>query len=105
MKTILQLQKDLITNWQDATQALATRFKDKYFGKDAEMWWVADNIGGTLEISDHYFSLDDMLISLKQNVTITNMFGYYSFDLDNAMKGKTRINYKTWLQLIKSKLK
>ena len=104
MKTIPQLQKDLISNWQDATQALATRFKDKYFSKDAEMWWVADNIGGTLEISDHYFNLDFIITSIDKNVTITNMFGYYSLDLDNAMENKTRINYKTWLQLVKSKI-
>ena len=94
-------QKDLIKNWEEATQAIATRFRNKYFSKDAEIWWVGDEIGGVLYINDHFFSLDNILISLRENVSITNMFGYYSFDLDSAMDNKTRINYKTWLKMIK----
>jgi hypothetical protein len=32
--------------WEEATESLRLLFVDKYFGKDPEHYWIADDIGG-----------------------------------------------------------
>lgn len=87
--------------WERATDELTRRFTLKYFGKDTEHWWVADEIGGVACINDYFFNIGDMSDFLRYNYTIKAMFEYYDYTMDCYENNKERLNIKTWRHLKK----
>lgn len=86
-------------DWEIATDKLAEAFALKYFGKDVEMDWVADQIGGVLMIADYFFGVNEMADYLRYNYTRKAMFAYYDYSLKCHEKGETLINIKTYLHI------
>jgi hypothetical protein len=70
-----------LQTWEAHTNYLARHFALKYFGKDKEDWWVADEIGGVYHINDYFFNLDTMVQFLKHNYSVKKMFEYYDYQL------------------------
>ena len=87
--------------WEQMSDNLAYRFTQRYFGKDSEYYWIADEIGGTIEVGDHLFSLDEMVQFTRHKYTKDKMFEYYDYALEKGMKNDTPINIKNWKLTIK----
>ena len=88
--------KDTFGIWEQMSDNLAHRFTQKYFGKDSGYYWIADEIGGTIEVGDYLFSLDDMVQFTRHKYTKDKMFEYYNYALETAMKDEAPINIKNW---------
>jgi len=93
------MSKELVKNWETATQAIANRFVAKYFGKTSYSEWISDEIGGCISIGDYYFSLDRMIETLKYNATRKKLFEYYDYELGRGMVDKKpEINFKNFVK-------
>ena len=93
--------------WEMVTQSLVEAFTLKYFGKDVESWWVADEVGGVLFINDYFFNLRDITDYIRYYYPKEKMFEYYDYALKCAERGKSNpsINIKNfrWLKSKKKK--
>jgi hypothetical protein len=87
--------------WQTTTNSLMELFVEKYFGKDAEYYWIADCIGEVLYVNDRFFDLKDIVDFIQYRYTADQMFDYYDYRLDLQEKGKSPINIKNWKRLKK----
>lgn len=72
--------------WIINTDELAKTFAEKYFGKDSDQWWVADEIGGVYFINDYFFNLLEMVEFLRYKYTRKMMFDYYEYKLEFEQK-------------------
>lgn len=88
-------------NWECATSELAYYFKVRYFDKEADSYWIADEVGGVYVIADYFFNIGDMVDFLRHNYTKKDMFTYYDHALDCATNHKECLNIKTWRHLKK----
>ena len=73
-------------------------FTIKYFGKDAECWWVNDEIGTIFYVNEHWFSFEDMLFCICKNISSKKLFECYSkfeeqIDTDNQLESKPFIEF------------
>lgn len=90
----------LLQDWDIATSALTEHFIKKFFGNDAEWWWVSDDIGTVLYVNDFFFEIHEIVMALKLKPTITQLIKYY-FQRDVTQGGKG-LNLNTFLKLKKS---
>ena len=75
--------KDIITKWEKATDALANYFVEKYFGKNAsDVYWAGDEIGGVLTVNDYFFDNREICAILRLRLSKKAMFERY----DNNLK-------------------
>jgi hypothetical protein len=97
------MNKDL-QNWYKATDKLAKSFTKHYFGKDAEMWWIAGQVGGVLFINDRFYSIQDIVDYIQYKYSEKDMFDHHDEMLRRAEKGMSiDANIKNWRQLRKKK--
>jgi hypothetical protein len=91
------MNKQILKEWEDASQKLTDCFIDKYFGKDATyVHWVADEIGGIVNINDYFFDLSNITDFLRCGYSKKEMFGYYNYRTD---EGCPTLNIKNWRKL------
>ena len=103
-KTLVINKNDLIDQYEFASESIAKFFCKKHFQGD-EHHWIAGDIGGMIEINDHYFNVMDMLQYLKNQYTSKQLFHYYEEALKAHEKRyfiPTIENYKK-LKLFKNK--
>ena len=91
--------KENLQRWTNETKELGDLFVLHYFGKDAENWWVADEIGGVLYVNDCFFNLSDIVDFIRYHYSKSKMFEYYDYRLKCTEKKKLPINIKTYRQL------
>ena len=96
--------KQILTNWENQTQLLADNFMSKYFCKgkkaDVDFFWVADEIGGVLSVSDYFFDLSDVIDALRYNIPINKLFSFYDYQLKCYEEKKEKeYNMKNWAKL------
>ena len=60
--------------------------------------WVANEVGGTVYISDYYIDFDDILRDINENIAERVFFDYYDYCMEAAHCGFTAPNYKSWLK-------
>lgn len=97
----------MIKDWEYETDKIAEEFARKYFGKDNDNWWVADEIGGVLCVGDYFFSLERILDALKYGATRKQLFDYYEIELNVGMNNRSKksvteiigYNFKNFLKL------
>jgi hypothetical protein len=77
--------KKQLKQYEVAVQELAEYFAKRYFKKDYEMYWVADEIGGTLCVNDYFFDVYDIAYFVKYNYSAKDMFEYYDEKLKVKM--------------------
>jgi len=92
--------KDTLKVWENISDNLAHIFTQKYFGRNSEYYWIADEIGGTIEVGDHFFSLGDMVQFTRHKYTKSQMFDYYDYALEKGIKNETPINITNWKLII-----
>ena len=93
------MKKELLTQWQKSTIDLAEYFVHHYFGRDAEAYWIADDIGGCMFVNDYFFNLSTMVDFIKYSYNKNKMFEYYQYTLDCNDKKKIPINIKSYRHL------
>ena len=88
--------KDTFGEWEQMSDNLAYRFTQRYFGKNSEYYWISDEVGGTIAVGDHFFSIDDMVQFTRHKYTKDKMFEYYDYAFRKVAKAETFINIKNW---------
>jgi hypothetical protein len=73
--------------YEVACDGLAKYFVERYFGKDAEYYWVAGHLGGTIEVADRFFDISEIAEFIRNKYSSKMMFQYYDKKLDADMKG------------------
>jgi hypothetical protein len=93
-------EKDIILSfWENSVDDVAEYFRLKYFGKNSESWWIAEEVGGVFYINDYFFNLKDMVDFIKYKYSSTKMFEYYEYSLGCAEEGVSPINIKNYKKL------
>ena len=100
----------MILDWEVETNCIAEEFARKYFGRDNDNWWVAEDVGGVLCVGDYYFSFDRILEAIKYKATRKQLFDYYDMELEVGMKMKSHksvteiigYNFKNYIKLTKN---
>lgn len=92
-----EVEEYRIKEWEKATQALADEFVLKYFGNDADAWWIADTIGGVFHVNSYFFDLADILESLKLDATFDQLVDYNDLRLEAFESGKTIANFTNYV--------
>lgn len=93
------MNKEQVKKWEKQTQELADYFVKKYFGKDVEVYWVADNIGGVLFVNDYFFNPQEMVDYFRYNYSKKQMFEHYEYNIECATNKIFAVNIKNYLKL------
>lgn len=88
--------KEHLTKWEQETDRLANLFVRHYFDREADTYWVADEIGGVLYVNDHFFDLNDIVDFIRYRYSKKKMFEYYDYALKMHEDKKTLINIKNY---------
>lgn len=99
----ITVNKSILERWENVSDDLAKYFVEKYFGKDAEQWWVADMIGSVLYVNDHFFDMEDICEFIRHKYSAKDMFKYYDYSQALSEKGEFPVNIKHWKKLCKNK--
>ena len=98
-----------LEKFDNAADALAKKFVDKYFGKDYiyddDYYWVGsqDQDREVLAVGDYFFSLEDIVNFIRYKFTEKEMFEYYDYALAKSLKEKVGINIRNWKKVDKKK--
>ena len=101
----------LISKWEDASNKIAQSFIFRHFGRTADWYWIGDIIGGTFEVADRFFIIQDTVDFEREHYTSEEMFAYYDQALDLAMKNsyqdskkkdKFIVNISNWKKICTS---
>jgi hypothetical protein len=68
--------------------SLVKYFVERYFGKDADYYWVGSEIGGVIDVCDRFFSTEDIANFLRHKYSAKMLFKYYDEKLECDSKGK-----------------
>ena len=90
-----------LQNWENETEELCQYFHDRYFGKNADIWWVSESIGGVLVIADYFFSLNDVVDFIRYSYSKKEMFNYYNYRLEYPDHDKPCVCIRDWRKLKK----
>ena len=86
-----------LKQWQIETDKLADHFIERYFGKNIERYWIADEIGGVLSVADYFFGVSDIVEFLRYHYSKDKMFEYYDYNLSCLEKGiENKYNIKSY---------
>lgn len=95
-----RLNEYMLGTYELACNELAEYFVTKYFGKDAEYYWIGDEVGGVIEVADRFFSMSDIADFVRHKYSAKMLFSYYDQKLDSDMKNKEwRYNIKNYKKL------
>lgn len=87
----------MLRAYEVAVDNLKDYFVKRYFGSDAEVWWVAGDIGGVLYVNDQFLSVIDMVEYLRSHYTVTEFFAHR--DYLAGMEYSPDYNIRSWKAL------
>ena len=94
-----------LEKFDNATDALAKKFVDKYFGKDYiyddDYYWVGsqDQDREVLAVGDYFFNLEMIVDALRYKATEKQLFDYYDMELELGMKEEEiEVNFKNFVK-------
>jgi hypothetical protein len=90
---------DIIAEFEEGVIHLSEYFVNKYFDKDPEMWWVADEVGGVLFVNDQFLSLEDMVQYIRARYTKPEFWAHR--DYLSEMQYIPEFNIRNWKKLRK----
>jgi len=97
--------KNILREYDNATDNLAKKFVAKYFYKDyvfdRDFYWVGnDEDQEVLAVSDFFFNLNRIVDALRYKATKKQLFDYHEKELELAMKNKKmKYNFKNYIKL------
>ena len=77
-----------LKQWEEETEMLTEYFVERYFGKDADWFWIAGDVGGCIEVGDYFFNLANIVDFIRYKYTRKQMFEWYNYIIDYGMKPK-----------------
>lgn len=80
---------------------LCNKYIKKLFGEDYESYysfWIGDESGGVFCYSDQYYSFDDIMFAVNNDVSIEKLDEYNDYTLENYYKHNTFISFKNYLK-------
>lgn len=88
--------KELINNYETSINNIIAEFEKKH-GVVAELW-IGDDVGGVCNFGDYYLNFSDILIDLKSDAPLGEIFKWYNATLNQLdKKRKVKINYDIWI--------
>ena len=70
--------KNQLFEWERSTNLLATAFIEKYYPDYIDDWyWIGDEIGDILIISDVFLNVDHMVDALRYDATLDQWHDWY----------------------------
>ena len=93
-----------LVKYEQACEDITNLFARKYFGKDVEVSFVADDKTGVACIADYFFRIRDMYEYLKEKYTRKDMFEHYDYELKCTEEKETSFNIENWRAINKSRL-
>jgi hypothetical protein len=91
--------KKLVRNWNESTNSIAVYFANRYFGPDAETYWVAYMRGGVFHINDFWFNISDMIDYIENDYSFDEIHDHYYYAADCYLDGKDPIKISAWKKL------
>lgn len=81
---------DKLDLYLTACNQLASKFIIEYFSdcNYSDYNWVADDVGGVLNVNDFYFSMADIVEAMKVRPTQKQLFDYYDYCMNQHLKQK-----------------
>jgi hypothetical protein len=70
--------KEKLEELEKATNDVALMFAKKYYYTD-DFHWVADDVGGVLNISDDFFELTDIVDYMRYEYPTDKMFEHHQY--------------------------
>lgn len=91
--------KKALKLYYTACEEVRTAFCKKYFKNDYDDkgWWVGEEVGGGLAVSDQYVDMHDMVKALELKMTVDEWHDYYWWRLDYELKDPP-LNMKNYVQ-------
>ena len=78
-------QNNTLTTWEIATMAMTKEFLKQVFPENQDdYYWVCDDIGGVLNVGDHFIDIDRIVDYFRYNATPEHFFEYYDMELTHA---------------------
>lgn len=93
-----------LKNYRKACEDIGKVFAKKYFGKDCENWFVADDVTGVMYVNDFFFNIDDMYEYLKCRYSCKKIIERYYQEMAYIEEKNSRDgfpNIKNWIKLNK----
>jgi hypothetical protein len=95
-----KLNNYILGAYELACDELAQYFVTKYFGKEAEFYWIGDERGHVIEVADRFFSMEDIANFIRHKYSAKMLFKYYDEKLACDSKDKEwRYNIKNYKKL------
>lgn len=97
---------ELISNYENAVNAIIEEFKKKQELTSNEGYWIGNQIGEVYDFGDAYtFDFNDVLLDIKENAVKGEIFKWRNYMLRiwqlNNMAGGVllnEINYRSWIK-------
>jgi hypothetical protein len=97
---------ELISNYENAVNAIVEEFKKKQELSSNDGYWIANQIGEVYDFGDTYtFDFNDVLLDIKENAEKGEIFKWRNYmlriwQLNNMAGGPlfSEINYRNWLR-------
>jgi len=89
----------ILKSWEKATKELTDFFVNLYFRgtKKSDWYWIGGEVGETIEVSNYFFHLDDMVNFIRYNYSKEDLVAYVKEVEENNFKRKS--NIKNWKKL------
>lgn len=86
---------------EDIREAFVQKYYNTYPEWTGEIRWVADDVGGALEISGDFWSVNDMVTALKLGVKEDDLFEWYHSSIDAGLRNEPCYNLENYLKRFK----
>ena len=94
-----QIIKQAVHHYHTSCENIAEIFRDKYFGRGADLYNIGNDFDGVWGVSDfYYFNLSDMALALELKVTWKCLEDWYENCLETE---NTQYNLRNWAKLDK----
>lgn len=99
------MNKNILKQFDEATNELAIMFVEKYFSKDYvfddDFYWVGsqDEDREVLAVGDYFFNLERIVDAIRYKATKKQLFDFYDTELERLHKNiKGEINFKIYVK-------
>lgn len=94
-----KIRLDPLVEYRISCVELGEQFAKKYFGKDSDSWWIADDTTGVFCVNDYFFTVSDMYEFLSNKYSKKLMFEYYDYAVEAREKNKEKLSIKNYKKL------
>jgi len=101
---------EALGEYRAACEEIARVFVDTYHntypGFTDESRWIADDVGGVLEIGDYFWNMEDMVTALEMECKEKILFQWYDESLEHYLKAGQKegfINLENFIKLKSTK--